>query len=121
RRGSGGQSGRRCRGGRHCPGRGGKQVMGVRSRTALLLVMISALAVAQTAADRVPQIQQRGSPYRARRVSPVSFQNSSRIGDLIRAGHLYLSLSDAIALAIENNLDVQLERYLPKIAATEVQ
>src|SRR5262249_6759455 len=39
------------------------------------------------------------------------FQNSSRIHDLIRAGNLYLSLQDALALAIENNLDIELQRY----------
>jgi outer membrane protein len=42
----------------------------------------------------------------------VSFQNSSRLHDLMRAGNLYLSLQDALALAIENNLDIELERYL---------
>jgi outer membrane protein TolC len=33
------------------------------------------------------------------------------VRDLIRAGNLYLSLSDALGLAIENNLDVELQRY----------
>jgi len=47
----------------------------------------------------------------------VSFQNSNRIFELTRAGQLYLSLSDAITLAPENNLDVQLERYLPRLPA----
>ena len=61
------------------------------------------------------------SPYRPRNVSPVSFQNSPRIFELIRAGQLYLSLSDAIALALENNLDLQLERFLPEIARTDVE
>ena len=42
---------------------------------------------------------------------PVSFQNSQRVQDLMRAGNLYLSLQDALALAIENNLDIELERY----------
>jgi outer membrane protein TolC len=42
---------------------------------------------------------------------PVSFQNSARLHDLIRAGNLYLSLQDALALAIENNLDIELQRY----------
>jgi hypothetical protein len=39
---------------------------------------------------------------------------------LMRAGQLYLSLSDAIALALENNLDIQLERFLPEIARTDL-
>ncbi|MBZ5576655.1 MAG: TolC family protein [Acidobacteriia bacterium] len=42
---------------------------------------------------------------------PVRFQNSPRVHELIRAGSLYLSLQDALALAIENNLDVELQRY----------
>jgi len=42
---------------------------------------------------------------------PVSFENSARLHDLMRAGSLYLSLQDALALAIENNLDIELQRY----------
>ena len=30
---------------------------------------------------------------------------------MIRAGNLYLSLSDAIALALENNIDIEVSRY----------
>ncbi|HJT89945.1 MAG TPA: TolC family protein [Bryobacteraceae bacterium] len=41
----------------------------------------------------------------------VNFQNSARVHQLIRAGNLYLSLQDALALAIENNLDVELQRF----------
>src|ERR1019366_6258107 len=41
----------------------------------------------------------------------VSFQNSARLHGLMRAGSLYLSLEDALALAIENNLDIELQRY----------
>jgi outer membrane protein len=50
----------------------------------------------------------------------LTFQNSTRFHDLIRAGNLYLSVRDAIALAIENNLDVELERYLPAISDTDL-
>ena len=50
-------------------------------------------------------------PYKSRVVPPVNVSNSSRIDALLRAGNLYLSLSDAIALALENNLDVEIERY----------
>ena len=38
----------------------------------------------------------------------------------MRAGNLYLSLADAIALALENNLDIEVERYLPRMARTDV-
>jgi outer membrane protein TolC len=41
----------------------------------------------------------------------VNFDNSPRVHELIRAGNLYLSLQDALALAIENNLDVELQRF----------
>ncbi len=51
----------------------------------------------------------------------VDFQNSARVHDLIRAGNLYLSQADALALAIENNLDVELDRFSFQIADTDVQ
>jgi outer membrane protein len=60
------------------------------------------------------------SPYEAPRVPPVTFSNSPRLENHIRAGILYLSLSDAIALAIENNLDVEFERFALPIAATDL-
>ena len=52
-------------------------------------------------------------------VGPVSLTNSSRIDSLYRAGNLYLSLRDAIALAIENNLDVEFQRLNAPIAQTD--
>ena len=48
------------------------------------------------------------------------FHNSPRVHDLIRAGNLYLSQADALALAIENNLDVELDRFSFRIADTDV-
>jgi len=50
----------------------------------------------------------------------VSFQNSPRFHDLLRAGNLYLSVRDALALAIENNLDVELQRFTPLAAESEL-
>jgi outer membrane protein len=58
--------------------------------------------------------------YKPPTVSPVSFQNSGRIDNLMRAGQLYLSLPDAIALTLENNLDLELQRSLPRMAGTDV-
>lgn len=55
-------------------------------------------------------------PYQPRFVPPVSFENSQRIENLLRAGKLYLSLQDAISLALENNLDVELVRFAPDLA-----
>jgi len=59
-------------------------------------------------------------PYIERPIAPLDLSNSPRIRQLLRSGNIYLSLSDAIALAIENNLDIQLERYTLPAADTEL-
>jgi outer membrane protein len=61
------------------------------------------------------------SPYRPAVVPPNDLTNSTRIESLLRAGNLYLSLQDAIALALENNLDIAIQRYAPMVADTAVQ
>ena len=50
----------------------------------------------------------------------MRFENSPRVHELIRAGNLYLSLQDALALAIENNLDIELQRYVLPTGNTEL-
>ncbi|MGA2742398.1 MAG: TolC family protein [Bryobacteraceae bacterium] len=55
-------------------------------------------------------------PYRAGSVPAIRLQNSSRFASLIRAGNLYLSARDVVALAIENNIDVEIQRYGPLLA-----
>ena len=57
----------------------------------------------------------------ARKAAPPSLDNSRRIRDLLRAGTLYLSLEDALALAIENNLDVELQRAGLRQGETELR
>src|SRR5271168_2334638 len=59
-------------------------------------------------------------PYVEHPVAPVDLTTSPRVRQLLRAGNIYLSLSDAVALAVENNLDIQLERYNLPAADTEV-
>ncbi len=54
--------------------------------------------------------------YRAGSVPAIRLQNSSRFASLIRAGNLYLSSRDVVALAIENNIDVEIQRYGPLLA-----
>jgi outer membrane protein TolC len=49
-------------------------------------------------------------------VPRISFEDSPRIDKLMRAGNIYLSLKDAIALALENNLDIEYARFNPKLA-----
>ncbi len=60
-------------------------------------------------------------PYEPRIVPPVNVSNSGRLDSLLRAGKLYLSLSDAVALALENNLDIELLRYEFSLANTDLQ
>lgn len=56
------------------------------------------------------------APYRARTVPAIRLNNSSRIESLTRAGILYLTAPDVVALAIENNIDVEVQRYGPLLA-----
>ncbi len=58
--------------------------------------------------------------YHAPGIPPIDLSNSNRLEALLRAGNLYLSLEDAIALALENNLDVAIARYGPLEAQTDL-
>ncbi len=60
-------------------------------------------------------------PYVPHPVAQVSFEDSPRLEKLMRAGVIYLSLRDAIALALENNLDIESARYAPKLALADLQ
>ncbi len=55
-------------------------------------------------------------PYQPRSVPPVNLANSSRLSNLLKAGNLYLSAQDVVALAIENSLDIEVQRYGPLLA-----
>jgi len=59
-------------------------------------------------------------PYRFREEPPVYLGNSPRLESLLREGKVYLSLQDAIALALENNLDIELQRYGPRLAEADL-
>jgi len=52
-------------------------------------------------------------PYQARSVPAIRLTNSSRLNDLVRAGNLYLTAQDVVALAIEDNIDIEVQRYGP--------
>ena len=60
------------------------------------------------------------APYQSRSVAPPSFANSPRVDQLVKNGKLYLSLNDAITLALENNLDLAIARYNLDIAHTDL-
>src|SRR5258708_39757407 len=59
--------------------------------------------------------------YTPHPISNVSFEDSPRIEKLMRAGSIYLSLRDAIALALENNLDLEYARYNPKLSEANLK
>ncbi len=46
-------------------------------------------------------------------VAPANLNNSPRLESLVRAGNLYLSMQDVIALVLENNIDIAIQRYGP--------
>ena len=60
------------------------------------------------------------APYTGRNVSPPNLSNTPRIEQLMQNGKLMLSLNDAIALALENNLDIAIARYNLPIADTDI-
>ena len=59
--------------------------------------------------------------YMAPPVPAIRLRNSDRLHSLIRAGRLYLTLQDALALAIENNLNLEVDRYGPLLAQSQLQ
>jgi outer membrane protein TolC len=59
-------------------------------------------------------------PYTPRNLPPPNLANTGRLESLMHEGKLYLSLNDAIALALENNLDIAIARYNLNIADTDV-
>ena len=89
----------------------------------LLLVLMAALAHAQVRTPvelEMPRSHNPVSPYTAERVPEPGLTNSPRLGKLVRDGKLYLSLKDAIDLALENNLDLAIARYNLPIADTDL-
>jgi outer membrane protein TolC len=69
------------------------------------------------------EMQKSRSPFNAyspETVPEPSLANSPRLLELIRDGKLYLSVKDAIDLALENNLDLAIARYNLPIADTDI-
>jgi outer membrane protein len=60
------------------------------------------------------------APYEPRHVPEPDLKNAPRIDQLLRDGKIYLSMDDAVALALENNLDLVLARYNLNIADTDL-
>src|SRR5580698_341753 len=60
-------------------------------------------------------------PYLPVEVPPARLGDSDRMKILIRAGKLYLTVHDAIALALENNIDIENARYNPTLQAWNLE
>ena len=60
------------------------------------------------------------APYRAQNINPGTLVNSPRLEQLIEDGKLSLSLQDAIALAMENSMDIVVQRYNPWMADASI-
>ena len=83
--------------------------------------------VSQLPAQKMPFVVEKPKapvivrPYKGVTVPPVQLKNTERLDELIRAGKLYLTIQDALAIAIENNLDLEVSRYGPLVAEWQAQ
>ena len=59
-------------------------------------------------------------PYSRAVVPAANLRSTDRLQSLMRAGNLYLSLADALSAALENNLEIEIQRYLPRIAEANI-
>src|SRR5713101_3475294 len=90
---------------------------------ACLLIGVTSMASAQTNASVSPDMPKSRNPFSAYSsigVPEPQLTNSPLLTQLIRDGKLYLSLKDAIRLALENNLDLAIARYNLPIANTDI-
>jgi outer membrane protein TolC len=69
----------------------------------------------------IPHSHNPFSAYVPSAVPPPNLANSPRLEHLVRDGKLYISLQDALALALESNLDLAIARYNLPIADTDIQ
>lgn len=60
------------------------------------------------------------APYTERDIPQPDLTNSPKIDQLMREGKIYLSMDDAVAIALENNLDIAIQRYNLGIADTDI-
>jgi outer membrane protein TolC len=89
----------------------------------IALVLTPAVAQAQVRTPAELQMPQSHDPLRAylpEHVAEPVLTNSPRLDRLVHDGKLYLSLKDAIDLALENNLDLAIARYNLPIADTDL-
>ncbi|MGA8837785.1 MAG: hypothetical protein WB538_19300, partial [Candidatus Sulfotelmatobacter sp.] len=90
---------------------------------AWFLICLTATASAQTNSSvsfDMPKSRNPFSAYAPSEVPAPPLTNSPLLTQLIRDGKLYISLKDAIRLALENNLDLAIARYNLPIAGTDI-
>jgi outer membrane protein TolC len=92
----------------------------------ILLVLSSASQAAEITIGQprpVPVVGPLVRPFHweHRAVSPATLSNTPRLEALVRGGNLYLSLQDVIALVLENNIDIAIQRYGPVLAREVVR
>jgi outer membrane protein len=93
----------------------------------LRMVVAAACLVAECGGQNLPFTVEKPQgpavlrPYRAQTVPGVRLNNSGRLHSLLRAGKLYLTVQDAIALGIENNLGLETDRYGPLLAQASLE
>lgn len=94
--------------------------------TKALIIVVSAVVLGpvlvkgQTAVKPASHLPNFFAPYTPGQVPEPRVANSGRLDSLLRNGRIMLSLEDAIALALENNLDLAIARYNLAIADTDV-
>jgi len=94
----------------------------------LAIALAASLAVGPLPAQQVQDIDYSLSNgsfwnlgiYKVRDIPEADLADSPRLDRLIRNGKLYLSLADALALALENNLDIAIARYSPLEAQADL-
>lgn len=101
-------------------------------RMAAFVLVAGALVAAPAIAQQAPAIKIDKGPdysrgktnplavYAPIHVSPPVLSNSPRVDQLVQNGELRLSLQDAISLALENNLDISVQRYTPWLSDLDV-
>src|ERR1700733_10830663 len=88
----------------------------------VLIAAVSGLAQSPEVSIETPKLPRFIGPLikpfhvEKRRVSPARLEDSPRLEALVRSGNLYLTAPDVIALALENNLDIAIQRYGPFLA-----
>jgi outer membrane protein TolC len=91
-----------------------------RSASFVVIVALAHAQVRTPAELEMPKSHNPFRPYTPDHVAQPVLTNSPRLDSLIRDGKLYLSLKDAIYLALENNLDLAIARYNLPIADTDL-